>query len=636
MKKFGKKFSFADVPSVRYSRSQQDLSFTHSTTMDMGRLYPVFLKEVLPGDTWVDTTVSLTRLTTPLVRPIMADLYQDTYFFFVPGRLVFDQFKNVFGENDLSEWYQPDEPFVPTVGGAPVLDSVADHFGLPVLIASQDASNNPAVYEPLLHQVSVLPFRCLALIWNEYFRDENYEQPCLIQKGASVDSESLNGAEWSPTNYTGMCPRVNKFHDYFTSVVPEPQKGDPVSLSDSVGQNAQLVLGRPYTLGVVPGSNQAGISFSSSVPSSENRFGFIGNTGFSSGGAVVPVRYNMPTPTGNVVQTANISVPLPSSSTVALAGTPVVLPGPSEVFDDLDAATSYVQENFAQPEGDFSSGWDYLRGTNLYANLSASSFSVNDLRQALAVQRLLEKDAMFGTRYVEYLYGHFGVTASDKSLQRPQYLGGKRFPLNIQQVTQSDVGSSGALGQVAANSQTSESVRFVRSFEEHGYIVGVSCIRMRHSYMQGLQKLWRREKRTDFYDPVFSHIGYQPVYSWEMIGVSTSEDYNPDGVFGYREAWSEYRKSFNELTGFMRPSSAIYDSGLTLVQTVGDLWTAQNAYDWGKQQPVANADFLYEDSAGFARVLSGGSQIPAFAVDFYNKIKAYRVMPVYSTPGGLV
>lgn len=405
--------------------------------------------------------------------------------------------------------------------------------------------------------VSILPFRAFAKIWEDWFRDENNVSPMHIQKGDFVTSENLNTLAWSPSNYTGYLPKVAKFHDMFTSCLPAPQKGDSVKLPLS---GDAPVLARGDGTNVTSGLGVI--------------WGFNGS---------LSQQYGSP------ILESNGSY-----------GTMYASPG-------VPANTTKIGAMYPK---------------NLIADLSdVTAATVNDLRLAFQLQKMLERDARGGTRYVEYLLSHWGVSSPDARLQRSEFLGGKSTPLQITQVTQtngsSETAENNSLGELGANSLTVARARATKGFVEHGYVIGVACIRQFHSYQQGIRKFWTRSQRTDFYDPVFANIGEQPIYKSELYGLDGVAN---DSVFGYQEAWIQLRKSPNEITGQMRTG---VDGSLDLYH-LGDYY--QNA-------PTLNEQFINETSTYFDRVLTVKSTVQdQFIVDFYIQNIAYRRLPTYSVP----
>lgn len=532
--------SLQNVPIPRFPRARFNLSHSVTTSMDVGTLYPIDWQEVVPGDVFKCRAFDVSRVTSSFLKPVMDNLFLDVYHFFVPHRLVYDNFEKVFGNPNPSAYTDNALEEVPMTYGEVKSGSVGDYLGLPLGSISQ---NDP---------VSVLPFRSFALIYDKYFRNENTTDEIYVQKKGFSLSELLGENAFAPNSYCGKLPKVNKYKDYFTSCVPNPQKGAPVTFN--LGERAdvrtadeQLLTSglNPLMMKTVPN----GVAYSDTALLSID----------SSLGGVRPVV--SPTVTQN---------------------------GPS-----------------------------YLAPVNLYADLSsANAISVDDLRLAFAYQKMLERDAIYGSRYNEYLYGHFGVHIPDAYIQFPQYLGGGRTPLNIVQVAQTSQGTEESpLGNVGAYSWTNGRTGYARKFKEHGIIMTVACLRYRHTYQQGIAKKWRRKVREDFYDPLFSTIGQQPVYTTELYAKAGSE-----AVFGYREAWSELRNIPNTISGEMR-------SGVT---NSLDIWHFADNYS---STPTLSQSFTEETSAYVDRTLSvPSSSQDNFILNFYFDMSAVRKMPVYSMP----
>lgn len=532
--------SLQNVPIPRFPRARFNLSHSVTTSMDVGTLYPIDWQEVVPGDVFKCRAFDVSRVTSSFLKPVMDNLFLDVYHFFVPHRLVYDDFEKVFGNPNPSAYTDNALEEIPMGYGSVYAGSVGDYLGLPIGAVPQ---GNP---------VSLLPFRSFALIYDKYFRNENTTDEIYIQKKGFSLSELFGNNDFGPNSYCGKLPKVNKYKDYFTSCVPNPQKGAPVTFSlgeraDVRTANEQLLTSglNPLMMKTVPN----GAAYADTALLSVD----------SSLGGVRPVLN--PTVTQN---------------------------GPS-----------------------------YLAPVNLYADLSsANAISVDDLRLAFAYQKMLERDAIYGSRYNEYLYGHFGVHIPDAYIQFPQYLGGGRTPLNIVQVAQTSQGTEESpLGNVGAYSWTNGRTGYSRKFKEHGLVMTVACLRYRHTYQQGIAKKWRRKVREDFYDPLFSTIGQQPVYTSELYFSAA-----PDTVFGYREAWSELRNIPNTISGEMRSSAT---NSL-------DIWHFADNYS---SAPTLSQSFTEETPVYVDRTLSvPSSSQDNFILNFYFDMSAVRKMPVYSMP----
>ncbi len=543
---------------IDLSRSTFDRSASVKTSFNAGDIVPFFLEEVLPGDTFNVKSSKVVRMQT-LLTPMMDNVYLDTYYFFVPNRLVWKHWKEFNGENTESAWIPETKYEVPQIT-APAdigwaVGTIADYFGIPTGVPNLS--------------VSALPFRAYALIMNEWFRDENLSDPLVVPDDDATVAGVNTGTFVSDVAKGGKPYIAAKYHDYFTSCLPSPQKGPDVSIPVAAG-------------GITPV-----LATDQLHEVSKLNYPIVFYGGARAGGSDAGVHFRAV----SQADMANESQGL-TCDNVSYSG----------------ATRSVYQQSPA----------------NLWAvsDGGAQAATINQLRLAFQIQKLYERDARGGSRYIEILKSHFGVTSPDARLQRPEYLGGNRVPININQVIQQSgtgSGSSTPQGTVVGMSQTTDShADFIKSFTEHGFIIGVMVARYDHTYQQGLDRLWSRKDRFDYYWPVFANIGEQAVKNKEIYAQGNAED---DQVFGYQEAWADYRYKPNRVTGEMRSAYA---------QSL-DVWHLADDYS---SRPSLSDSWIREDKTNIDRVLAVTSaNSNQFFADIYVQNRATRPMPMYSVPG---
>ena len=510
---------FSKTPSVQVPRSQFDRSHGFKATFNAGDLIPIFVDEVLPGDTFNVREHLFGRFNTPL-KPIMDNMFLDTQYFFVPNRLLWENWEKFNGAQD-----NPGDsvdflvPQMPAPSGGFSNSTLVDYMGVPT-----DVENI---------NINSLHTRAYNLIWNEWYRDENLQDSIVVD---TDDGPDLN------TDY--VIQKRGKRYDYFTSCLPFPQKGDAVQLP--LGEFAPVITNE-------------------SVPTFSN----LGQT------VTQQKLFN------------NTSSGLGASNSNAYA----TLGNDNIIFGN----ESGLRTDLAQ----------------------ATAANINQIREAFQIQKLLERDARGGTRYVETIKAHFGVTSPDYRLQRPEYLGGGTSSINInpvQQTSESSVdspqGNLAAFGTVSSNGKG-----FTKSFTEHGVIVGLASVRADLTYQQGLNRMWSRQTRYDFFWPVLGNLGEQAVLNREIFAQGTSAD---EEVFGYQERYGEYRYKPSTITSQFRSNFA---------QSL-DLWHLSQDF---ASLPVLNDEFIQEDPP-IARVVAVPSE-PDFILDAYFQCKTARPMPLNGVPG---
>ena len=569
---------FSQLPQANIQRSIFDRSCSYKTSFNAGELIPFFVDEVLPGDTFDISTSKVVRTQT-LLTPLMDNLYLDTFYFYVPSRLCWTHWKEFCGENSSGPWAPSVEYTVPSIAapeGGFASGTIADYMGLPVGV-------NWSATDPLAP--SALPFRAYALICDHFFRDENLQSPLLIPTGDANQTGSNGSMAESLANIAnGGKPFIaNRYHDYFSSCLPSPQKGDPVGIPISVPGFA----GGTFPVTAIP------FDTSTATPASLNRL-FIWR-----GSADNPTSADSTqtiTPTGlfslnQQPKHEGVYYNAVQVNTLSSAGLP---------FDFANLATTIP------PQGDVTS--------------SELSFTINQFRLAYTMQSYLERLARGGSRYSELLLSLFGVKSPDARLQDPEYLGGNRIPLSVTEATNTAQTELEFLGDVGAKSVSSDvHSDFVKSFTEHGFVIGLMCVRYDHSYSQGLNRMWMRKKFEDFYNPMFANLGEVPVYKAEIYASSeTLKD--SANIFGYQEIWSDYRYKPNMVTGEMRPG----------VTNSLAYWHLADHYN---QEPTLSSGWIPEDKSNVDRVLAVGSATAnQFWADIFIKNKCTRCMPMYSIP----
>lgn len=567
---------FSQIPNSPIQRSVFDRSHDYKTTMDAGYLIPFFVDEVLPGDTFKLRVNSFVRMNT-LVAPFMDNVFMDTFFFFVPTRLVWDNWQRFCGEQknpgDSTDF------LIPNLGHSSGSNSIItkftpgsifDYMGLPT------STNSPDSTVPFY--VNALPFRAYNLIYNEWFRDENLIDSLPVPTGDGPDD----------VNIYKLLKRAKR-HDYFTSALPWPQKGPSVDVG--LTGNAPVVGFGAQSDWELQTPSGKFASWKLSTP----------NTGANSGIKYTPLQGN---------ENGQPLLALPSASTGNFLG-----------FGDQNQENVYHKLTSLSGSGDVT-----ITNLNLcpsgdnsvYADLSGvSAITINDLRQAFQIQKFYEKWARGGSRYTETLRVMFNVISPDARLQRPEYLGGTHSRVNVVPTAQtsstdsvspqSNLSAFGVLGDSAHG--------FNKSFVEHGYVIGLCCLRADITYQQGLNRMWSRRQLFDFYWPTLAHLGEQVVYNREIYAQGTADD---NGVFGYQERYAEYRYKPSMITGKLRSTDP---------QSL-DVWHLAQKFD---SLPKLNQDFI-EENPPINRVIAVQNE-PQFFADFWFDLKTSRPMPVYSVPG---
>jgi hypothetical protein len=538
---------YAQVPRAEIRRARFKRDFTLLTTINEGDLVPIYVDEVLPADTASIDVRALVRMNTPLF-PVMDNAYMDYFFFFVPARLLWEHFENLMGQNDKTFWAEETEyttPVTTAPAGGWKVGTIADYMGIPTGVEGL--------------KVNSLPFRAYSKSWNEWFRDENLQQPVTMSKSDATTAGSNNGTDPSDAEKGGMPLKVARFKDYFSSCTPAPQKGNPVGINIAGSIALQGTAALKGTMKVAWNKEER-----QSINNTLNFLNVDGNAALYGNEGTIGAKH------------------------------PTLVPDTSGLSIDTS-------------------------GLNVNAD-TATAITINELRNAIAVQHILERDARTGTRYKEILSGAWGVTSPDARLDRSEYIGGYRLPINVNQVIQtSSSNDTSPQGNAGAYSMTTMSRKMANySATEHGFIIGLAAIRVDHSYQQGLSRMWTRSTRFSYYDPMLANLGEQAVLNQEIYAQGNSKD---EEVFGYQEAWADYRYAKNQITGEMRS---------TYAQTL-DAWHYADKYN---TLPTLSSKWIEEGTSNIDRTIavkSGRSH--QFLVNLYYDQTWTRAMPIYSIPG---
>lgn len=498
-------FSKIRIPKLK--RSRFNLSHDVKLSMRMGELTPIFCQPVIPGDSWKLNTEILMRFS-PLIAPVMHRLNVYTHFFFVPNRLIWDNWKDFItgGEDGLQSPSYPRFKF-PNVSSLSSFKTgtLADYLGFPVMDDGNSGDNRfnfgSKPFSPF--EIDALPFRAYGLIWNEYYRDQNLTEELDIMK----DSD---GVYTLPIGSGAVHPLLRLRNrcwtkDYFTSALPFPQRGADV----------ELPLTGDASFFQKSSQNPLNLEWASQMSTGASNVGVPGGVGYPPNGTV--------------------SV---KDSELVVGDKPIHVSSPGS-FLEADHMNRYIGVDMSK----------------------VSSATINELRRAVAAQQYLEAEARGGSRYIEYLLSVFGVKSSDARLQRPEYLGGGKQPVVISDVMQTSetTASSPQASPAGTAASLGKTHSFKRYFEEHGYIIGIMSVLPVPCYQQGMPRVFTKFDRFDYYIPQFAHLGEQEIKSSELyFDPATSGN---DSLFGYSPRYSEYKYIPSSVHGDFRTSLKYWHMG---------------------------------------------------------------------------
>lgn len=565
-------------------RSRFARNSTLATGFQVGDIVPIYIEEILPNDTVdMDCNFAL-RMQTLAVVPY-DNLEFDIYWFYCPNRLLWDGWKAFCGET-ASAWLDKTPVRLPELRMQGFtkrddgLNTIWDYFGLPLSTKQELGSHKIAI--------NALPFRMYGKVYNDWFRDVNYDNEILIDFG----NGDVNYNAEDPVK-GGKPLKANKKHDYFTSVLPQPQRADDINLLDGL---------RGLVLNVNTTQNGENALPADHPIEWRDKNGEVVGTIGKAYRTAFGVRNISPNPLNGKIAEG----PWMTSTEEQLAGTKALVP--SNLVVDLSGETDKANPGFI------------------------NSFTIANLRKSIAKQQIAEVSARCGNRYQNFLLGFFGVDGPDIETGRSELLGIQHTTIRIAEVVQTSGSAEGTTpqGNIAGRSLTNidKPHAFTKSFLEHGWLMAVGVARYNHSYSQGIRRQWTRKVLDDFYMPQYANIGDVPVYKYELYADETTvvplrdaygENYP---IWGYQEYGAEYKYVPNQITGAIRPN---VEGGLSP-------WTWSDNYT---EEPTMSAEWLKEDPTNVSRSLAiePTAKVPQIFGNFFFGNNHTRMMPVHSIPG---